>query len=149
MVPGVGQHVDLVGACERADGAIAARFVVLAPADSAVKLEADLVAARRIVVLRNVDRVIVLEIVLGVILQHDHAGFLRRVGAAGAQEPEGVVKRGAALGDVSGVPRGFRWRARRQKFLEGSGDRRGGRLRAGIIAVRPQRRHKEERGHES
>ena len=90
--PRVGDNVDLLGAGERTDGAVADRRIRRASADAAVQLDADLIAADGIVLLRHVHGVDVLDAIRCAILQAHDAGLPRGVGAAALQASIGLVE---------------------------------------------------------
>ena len=87
LFPGVWEHVNLLCACQRSDFAGASRLIVGPPENSSMKLKANLITPQRVVGGRNVDRVEVLDAILGAVLQLDDAGFLRCIGSAKLQSP--------------------------------------------------------------
>ena len=116
--PGVRHDVDLLGAGERADRAVADRRVGRASADAAVQLDAHLVAARRIVVVGHVDGEEVLDAVRRAVLHPDDAGVARDVGAATLQSSVRLVEADAGAEDRLSEPRRFVRRRRRPECLE-------------------------------
>jgi len=118
VFPGVRKHINLFGARQRSNFAGPSRFIVGPRADSPVKLKPDLIPPRRVVCRWNVDGVEVLDPVLGVVAQQDHAGFLSRIGSAKLQSAQCVVKRGACLHNFIGERSGLGWGIGRPELLK-------------------------------
>jgi len=68
-----------------------------------VELNPDLIAARRIVRVRNVQREVVLDAVRRTVAQPYLAALLRRVGSSLLQSPIGLVESNAGVDDVVDV----------------------------------------------
>src|SRR5205085_4941682 len=141
VFPGVRQDVNLFGARQSADLAIAARLIIGPRSDSSVQLKADLVAPRRIVSRRDINGEIVLGAVPGAVAQKKYTAFLRRVAAPALQPTPGLVKGDTGFRDFFGNRGRLLWRCRRPELRKGLIERVGrSRLRPGRRSYQKSRR---------
>ena len=122
--PRVRDDVNLLGARQGPDRAGSDRRVGPSPSDAAVQMDAHLITAARIVGVRHVQGVVMLDAVRCAILEPNDAGPLRGVGSAPLQAAIGFVEPDAGSNNAVHERGGFIRRCRGPERIERDVDRR-------------------------